>query len=236
MERNFNVTKVLDSLSQATFTLINKNGQERIRKTLTATKLQPNGVDNMQMVRFLSPPDVKGTAILLIERSDRDDDIWVYLPGLKRVRRLVASNKKDSFAGTDFSYGDVMGHRVQEWEHRLVGEGVVEGQGCYVVESLPRTEAVKASTGYAKRRSCIRKDNFVMLKGEYWDQAGQPLKTITAADLQLVDPTHRKWQPMRLEAVNAQTGHRTILQYQDFKANQQVKDELFTTRYLEREP
>ncbi|MBI4590588.1 MAG: outer membrane lipoprotein-sorting protein [Candidatus Rokubacteria bacterium] len=236
MERNFTVTKVVDSVSQATFTLINKNGQERVRTTFTTTKLQPNGVDNMQMVRFLSPPDVKGTAILLIERSDRDDDIWVYLPALKKVRRLVASNKKDSFVGTDFSYGDVIGHRVQEWEHRLVGEQVVDGQACYLIESLPRRDAVKASSGYSKRRSWIRKDNFVMLKADYWDLAAQPLKTIRSTGLQLVDPARQKWQPMRLESMNIQTGHRTVIQYETFKANQQVKDEFFTTRYMEREP
>jgi predicted RND superfamily exporter protein/outer membrane lipoprotein-sorting protein len=236
MERNFAVTKVLDSLSEAIFTLINKNGQERVRKTFTATKLQPNGVDNMQMVRFLSPPDVKGTVILLIERSDKDDDIWVYLPALKKVRRLVASNRKESFAGTDFSYGDVIGHRVQEWEHRLVGEDVVDGQACYVIESVPRTDAVKANSGYSRRRSWIRKDNFVMIRGEYGDLARQPLKTITAAAVQLVDPARQKWQPMRLEAGNSQTGHRTVIRYEHFKANQGVKDELFTTRYMEREP
>ncbi|MBI3028711.1 MAG: outer membrane lipoprotein-sorting protein [Candidatus Rokubacteria bacterium] len=236
MERNFNVTKVLDSVSEATFTLVSKTGQERVRKTTSVTKLQGNGVDNRQLIRFLSPPDVRGTAILLIEHSARDDDIWVYLPALKKVRRLVASNKRDSFAGTDFSYGDVIGHKVGEWEHRLVGEEAVDGQPCYVVESVPRTEAIKTSAGYARRRSWIRKDNFVMARGEYWDQAGQPLKGIRATSVQLVDPGRQKWQAMRLEAANTQTGHRTVIQYESFKANQQVRDGLFTTRHLEREP
>ena len=236
MERNFNVTKVLDSVSEATFTLVSKTGQERVRKTTSVTKLQGNGVDNMQLIRFLSPPDVRGTAILLIEHSGQDDDIWVYLPALKKVRRLVASNKRDSFAGTDFSYGDVIGHKVGEWEHRRVGEEAVDGQPCYVVESVPRAEAVKTSAGYARRRSWIRTDNFVMARGEYWDQAGQPLKTIRAASVQLVDPGRQKWQAMRLEALNSQTGHRTVIQYDNFKTNQQVRDDLFTTRHLEREP
>lgn len=236
MERNFNVTKVLDSVSEARFTLISKTGQERVRKTTAVTKLQANGVDNRQLIRFLSPPDVRGTTILLIEHSGRDDDIWVYLPALKKVRRLVASNKRDSFAGTDFSYGDVIGHKVGEWEHRLVGEEAVDGQPCYVVESVPRAEAVKTSAGYARRRSWIRTDNFVMARGEYWDQAGQPLKSIRATSVQLVDPGRQKWQAMRLEAANTQTGHRTVIQYDSFKANQQVRDDLFTTRYLEREP
>ena len=112
----------------------------------------------------------------------------------------------------------------------------MDGQACYVIESLPRTDAVKASSGYSRRRSRVRKDNFVMVKGEYWDQAGQPLKTIAAAELQPLDPARRKWQPMRLEAANTQTGHRTVIRYDEFKANQQVKDEVFTTPYLEREP
>ncbi|PYM03363.1 MAG: RND transporter, partial [Candidatus Rokuibacteriota bacterium] len=117
MEKNFVVSKFVDSTSDATFTLINKTGQERVRKTFGTSKLQPNGIDNRRMVRFLSPPDVKGTVTLLVEHSDTDDDIWIYLPALKKVRRLVASNKKDSFVGTDFSYGDVIGHKVEEWGH-----------------------------------------------------------------------------------------------------------------------
>ncbi len=236
MERNFGVNKVLGSISRATLTLINKNGQERVRTIFTTTKLQPNATDNMRMTRFLSPPDVKGTVTLLIEHSDRDDDIWIYLPALKKVRRLVASNKKDSFVGTDFSYGDVIGHKVSEWEHRLAKEEAVDGQLCYLIESLPRTEEVRANSGYSKRRLWIRKDNFVMIKAEYWDQAGQPLKTFVAADVRLVDPGRGKWQPMRLETRNLQTGHHTIIQFEDFEVNQQIKDEFFSTRYMEREP
>jgi outer membrane lipoprotein-sorting protein len=236
MQKNFAVTKVLDSVSDVTFTLINKAGQERVRKTVTVSKLQPNGVDNMQMVRFLSPPDDRGTAILTIEHAGKDDDIWVYLPALKKVRRLVASNKKSSFAGTDFSYGDVIGHKVEEWDHRLLREEELDGQSCYVIESHPRSESVKSNSGYSKHQLWIRKDNFAAIKEEFWDQAGQPLKTFRGLDVQLVDPERQKWRAIRLEAVNVQTGRRTIIRFENFKANQQIKDEFFTTRYMEREP
>ncbi len=236
MEKNFAVTRVLDSIADVTFTLINTAGQERVRKTLTVSKLQSNGMDNTQMVRFLSPPDVKGTAILTIEHTDQDDDIWVYLPALKKVRRLVATNKKDSFAGTDFSYGDVIGHKVEDWQHILLREEEVDGQPCYVIESVPRDESVKASSGYSKHNAWIRKDNFVTIKEEFWDRAGQPLKSCKGEDVQLVDPDRGRWRPMRLEATNSQTGHRTIIQFENFKVNQQIPDEFFTARYMEREP
>jgi len=236
MQRNFVATRVLDSSADVTFTLVNQAGRERIRKTLSVSKLKPNGVDNMRMVRFLAPADVKGTAILTIEDAAGDDDIWVYLPALRKVRRLVASNKRDSYAGTDFSYGDIIGHRVDEWTHRLLREENVDGQPCYVIESLPVNEAVQTRSGYSRRLSWIRRDNFVAIREEFRDPAGQPLKIFRGFDVQLVDPGRGRWQAMRMEATNLHTGHRTTIRLENFKVNQQIADEFFTTRHLERAP
>ena len=235
MQKNFVVSKVYDSVADATFTLINKTGQKRVRETFGTTKLEENGIDNMRMTRFLSPSDVKGTVSLLIEHSDKDDDIWIYLPALKKVRRLVSNNKKDSFVGTDFSYADVIGYKVGEWSYKLLKEELVEGQPCYVIEALPKSDAVKTSNGYSKRIGWLRKDNFMAVKMDYWDEAGQLLKTSTYTDIQLVDQKRGKWQAMRLEVSNVQTGHRTVIKFDNFKANQRVKDEFFTTRYMSKE-
>lgn len=236
MEKNFVVTKVVGSTSNDTLVLINKGGQERIRKTLSVTKLQSNDIDNRRMTRFLSPQDIRGTVSLLIEHANDDDDIWIYLPALKKVRRLVANNKKDSFVGTDFSYGDVIGHKVGEWQHQLVREETVDGEPCYVIESTPKSETVKLNSSYSKRINWIRKDNFVTVKTDIWDLGGQMLKTCKFHDIQLVDPARAKWQAMHLEATNLQTGHRTIVRIQNFKVNQQIKDDFFSARYMEQEP
>ena len=235
MEKNFVVSKVVDSVSDATFTLINKGGQERMRKTFGTSKLEANGIDNMRMTRFLSPPDVKGTVSLLIEHADKDDDMWIYLPALKKVRRLVSSDKKTSFVGTDFSYGDVIGYKVNEWNYKLLKEEAVDGQPCYVIEATPKNDTVKSNSGYAKRVVWLRKDNAMMTKGELYDEAGEPLKNIAFADIQQVDAKRGKWQAMKLEATNLQTGHRTVIKFENFKVNQNVKDEYFTTRYMEKE-
>ena len=235
MEKNFIVSKVVDSVSDATFTLINKSGGERVRQTVGVTKLETNGIDNMRMTRFTSPPDVKGTVSLLIEHADKDDDIWIYLPALKKVRRLVANNKKDSFVGTDFSYGDVIGQKVGEWEHKMIGEESIDGKPCYIIESLPKSESIKSNSGYSKRKGWIRKDNLMTVKSEFWDEAGEPVKASSFTDIQLVDAAHNKWQAMRLEATNLQTGHRTVIKFENFKVNQKVKDDFFTMRYMEKE-
>jgi hydrophobe/amphiphile efflux-3 (HAE3) family protein len=234
MDRNFQSTKVHDSISESTFRLINASGQERVRQTKAFTKLEGNSIDTMRVVRFLSPADVNGTTTLLVEHSNADDDIWVYLPALKKVRRLVSSNKKDSFVGTDFSYGDVIGHKVSEWNHTRLREEPVNGRPCWVIEATPRDETVKGNTGYSRRVLWVDKATYVALKAEAYDLGGQLIKTFEQTELKLVDPVRNKWQPMRLEAKNVQTNHRTVIEYTTFKANEGVSDSTFTPGSLDR--
>jgi len=235
MEKNFVVTKYPDSTSETTMTLTNKAGKQRLRKTFGTTKLEPNGVDNMRMTRFLEPADVKGTVSLLIEHAEKDDDIWIYLPSVKKVRRLVSSNKKDSFVGTDFSYGDVIGHKVKEWDHKLVKEEEVDGKPCYVIESTPKDANIKANTGYSKRVNWIEKDNFVTLKAVLYDEAGELLKEAKFTNYSEVDPARHKWQAGQLETRNVQAEHSTVIHIDQIKVNIGVKDDYFTTRYMEQQ-
>jgi hypothetical protein len=159
--------------------------------------------------------------------------MWIYLPALGKVRRLSASNKRDGFVGTDFSYGDVIGHKPEEWNHTLLREESLNGAACYVIESVPMSDTVRQNTGYGKRLSWIRQDNFVAVRSDYWDLANQPLKRITASDIRQVGSIGR-WQPMTSEAENLQTGHRTGILLEEFKAEQNVPENLFTPKELEK--
>jgi hypothetical protein len=235
VRRNFTVGKVEDSRAAVTMTLISESGARRERSTESLSKLLPNGIDQKRLVRFLSPADVKGTSTLLVEHSDGDDDIWIYLPALRKVRRLVANNKKDSFVGTDFSYGDIIGHKVEEWTHTLTGTEQVDGVDTYVVESVPRTAEVRESSGYGKRRLWIRRDNFVVVKGLYWDLVGMPLKELRALDVREIDPAHHKWQAFTLTMRNTQSGHTTEIVWSKLDVGVGLGDDIFTERYLEKE-
>ena len=235
MEKNFMVAKVPDTTSETTMTLTNKSGQQRVRKTIGNSKLEPNGIDNKRMTRFLEPADVKGTVSLLNEHSDKDDDIWIYLPSVKKVRRLVSSNKKDSFVGTDFSYGDIIGHKVNEWNHKLLKEEDIDGKAAYVIEALPRDVTIKNNTGYSKRVVWIQKDNFVTLKAMLYDESGELLKEFHFSKFKNIDPAKGKWQAGLLEAKNVQTEHNSAIHIDNFTVNTGVKDELFTTRYMEQQ-
>lgn len=236
MDKNYAATRVHDSIANATFTLTNRDGATRVRQTQGWTRLRANERDNMRLVRFIAPADIKGTATLMLENSSADDDLWVYLPALGKVRRLSASNKKEGFVGTDFSYGDIIGHRPEEWTHRLLKEEAVEGQPCDVVESVPVNDAVRQNSGYSKRINWVRKDNFIAVRGELYDLNGVLFKRLSATDIRAVSGSgaHTRWQPMVSVAENLISGHRTEIRFDSFKADQNVAESLFTARELER--
>jgi hypothetical protein len=216
-------------------TLTNDKGQQRIRKMHNISALQPNGIDSKVVIRFLSPSDIQGTGYLQIQHYESDDDIWIYLPGLKKVRRLVANNKKDSFFGSDFSYGDILLPTVDTYRHTLLSSEPMDSEDCWVIESVPATEQIRFDHGYGKRIAWIRKSNFMEKKVEYFDPSGRPLKTQTIPEVKEIDPKAHKWWAVRREVANHQTGHSTVLSIESLDAAQPVKDDYFTPRYLERE-
>lgn len=231
MQKNRVVDKVPGSRSKQTMTLKNRQGQERRRESASVTRLQGNGLDNQRLTRFQAPADVSGTSILLVEHAAAEDDMWIYLPALKKVRRLVASNKKDSFAGTDFSYGDVIGYAVEAWKHQLVGEESAGSEPCYVIESTPATDGVRDSTGYSRRKSWISKARFTTVKFEAWDAEGQLLKRAEFA--QFKEVAKDRWIAMSLKATNLQSGHQTEIAFADYVVDESVAADRFTTRALE---
>ena len=232
MERNAAVTRFSTSVASAEFTLENREGSRRTRQANMTSKLQPNEKDTMRVVRFDAPADIRGTSTLLIERSGQEDDMWVYLPAMKKVRRLVSSNKRDSFIGTDFSYGDVMGHKVSDWRHTLVGEQARDGAPHYVIESVPATDAIRDESGYGKRTTWIRKDNLATTFVEALDAGGQPYKRFTFSDIKAVDAAKTRWQPTKAVGVNLQSGHSTTIVFSAFKVGDKLDDEQFTANAL----
>lgn len=235
MEKNFLASKVTGVRMEASMVLINDKGQQRERRNTTVVALQPNGIDSKFAVKFSTPADIRGTAFLQVEHGDADDDLWIYLPALKKSRRLVASNKKDSFVGSDFSYGDISLPKAAKYKHTLLRNERIDDADCYVIESVPGDDTVKANSGYSRKLTWVRVDNFVEAKVEYYDLAGRLLKTQIVKKPQVVDAKAGRWFPMFREMTNHQTGHRTTLEVLKLETNVPTPDELFTTRYIERE-
>jgi uncharacterized protein len=235
MEKNYQATRLSSSISEASFRLVSASGQERLRKTFGVTKLQSDGVANRRVIRFLAPSDVRNTTTLLVENPGRDDEIWVYLPALKKARRLASNNKKNSFVGTDLSFGDLVGHKAADWNHKIVRTDTWGGIAVTVVESTPKTPEVAGDSGYSKRVSWVGKENYVSLKVDFHDAGGALLKTLENSRLKLVDTAQKKYQPMDIVVKNHQTGHTTYLTMERFDANTPVAESYFAASYLEKE-
>jgi hypothetical protein len=233
MAESLKASKALRSTAIGRFVLTNRAGQSRIRQTLSVSEAKPDGGGNRRVVRFTGPADIAGTSVLTVENAGADDDIWVYLPALKKVRRLPASSRKDAFVGTDFSYGDVLGHPVAEWNHRVLRSETLAGVAARVIESTPRDAGVTASTGYGRRLSWLRASDNVLVKAEYFDATGTLVKAYGAEDVRLVDPANRRFQAMRQTMRNLTTGHSTTIEYSSFRTDQPVAASQFQPRSLE---
>lgn len=235
MQKNFFVSRIKSFKSDATMVLINDKGQTRERKSTTYSVLQPNGIDSKLLVRFSTPADIQGTAFLQVEHIDGDDDEWIFLPALGKSRRLVANNKKDSFVGSDFSYGDLSLPKVDLFEHRMLGAQTLNGQDCYMIESVPKSDSTRSDLGYSRKVTWLRQDNFLETKVEYYDLSNRLLKTQLISNHELAEPATGRWIARHREMTNQQTGHRTVFNFDRIESGVPIADDLFTTRYLERE-
>ena len=232
MQRNFYATKVYHIKTASTMVLMNRAHQKRIRKMVTLSRLQRNGVDSDLLIRFRAPLDITGTAFLQIQHSGRPDDEWIYLPALHRTRRLVADDKADSFVGSDFSYGDLMLPKVSDYKNTRLPSQSVNGIPCYVIVSTPINAKVERHYGYSKKITWVRKDNFVEKKVEYFDRRGALLKTQTIDKDRLVDPKTHRWFAMYRKMINDQTGHVTIITFSHVVGDKPIPRSAFTTRQM----
>ena len=232
MEKSRQTTLVKGSRFQFTLELRSSNGTVRVRKVSSITRLQPNGADNSRVTRFDFPADAKGLATLLIEHGDRADDMWVYVPAIKKTRRLVAEGKRDSFMGTVLSYGDVIGHRPTKWSHKIVSEGGWEDHRCWMVESLPIDEPTRSESGYSKRLSCIDADTAFNWKMDVWDLEGKPLKSIMNRKLKPVPEQPGTFVAYEIEALNLQSGEQSLITIQNFQFVPNVPDAEFKPNVL----
>jgi hypothetical protein len=212
--------------------LIGGTGEKRERKVHGVARLGPNGIDSDVMISFDSPPDVRGTRFLQMQHSDRDDDMWIYLPALHKTRRLISNNKRDSFVGTDFSYGDILPINPANFHSRLLREEQLDGIDCYVIESVAKDAEYERDLGYTQRTLWIRKDNAVEIKVDYYDSEKRLVKTQTTAQHELVDPIKQRWIVKQREMIDRDRNHRTVIMLEKFDTKSAIPDRIFRAESL----
>ena len=234
MRRNFMASKIKAFRATGRMTLVNSRGETRTRRFATISMLQANGIDSKLLVKFSYPPDINGTAFLQLQHIAREDDQWIYLPALGRSRRLVANNKKDSFVGSDFSYGDITLPSVDLYDHRLLGSELVDKRDSFKIESQPKARQTALDSGYSRKVTWLNKRSFVETKAEYYDLSNRLLKTQRIGESRILEPERGRWVALHREMVNHRTGHRTLLDIDQVRLASDLRDDMFTTRFLER--
>jgi hypothetical protein len=208
-------------------TLVNKGGSKRLRRMWNYTK--DYGKDKKKIFYFEKPADVKGVTFLTwqYDNPDREDDRWLYMPALRKARRISGSSKNEYFMGTDFTYDDLGGRSVDEENHTFLREETVKGQRCWVVKTVHKDP----EDIYGKRISWIRQDCLIPIKIDYYDRNQKLLKFMTKSEIVRKEGF---WTAMRTEMKNVQDKHNSLMQVLSIKYNIELKDSFFTVNTLER--
>ena len=226
VEKAYSLPTGDDQTSVLTMTLTNKSGQTRVRKIQQYTK-QIGDIEKSIMF-FLTPADVKNTSFMNWSySSDRSDDQWIYLPALKKVKRISSDSKNDYFMGSDFTYDDLGDRKLDADIHKLLKEETINGKACYVVESVSKDEDYI----YSKTITWIRKDNFVGMKKEFYDEDSDLLKILT---LKKVEQISGLWIRSHSEMKNVQKNHKTSMVLSNIKVNTGVSTSKFSERMMMR--
>ena len=215
-----------------TVTLTDKNGKTRTREIASYTMKE--GTTDKTVMVFKTPKDVAGVSYLSFDYPDKadgtatDSDSWLYLPAMKKVRRISGSSKDDDFQGTDFSYDDLGNRSLGKDDFALLGEENVNGTACWILEAKAKDPKAKVS----RRVLWISKENNMTLKGEYYDKQNRLFKTLTC---DVVEQVNGYWTATKMTMTNVQTNHHTVYELKDLQYDIPVDKNYFTVSALERE-
>jgi hypothetical protein len=234
MDRVTTTRKLDGSEAVIKMTVVGENGQAREREISMATKLYDGGKTEKRIYRFLSPADVQGTGILVYDYEAKPDDVWIYLPALRKTRRVVSTQRAQSFMGSEFSYGDLNIPSLDDFGYTLVKEEASGGEPCYVIDLVPKSKEIAEAEGYSKKTYWVSKAKMAVVRGLYYDKDGKLLKELIAQDIKLLDPKNKRYRAMHMEMINKQNGRKSVFETKKVTFSPSTKDEYFTTAYLER--
>jgi len=214
-----------DMKSNMTMVLTNKQGKTR-ESTIRSISADDN---RQQIIWFLSPADDKGVAFLKIEHTDKDDEMRLWLPAFKKVRRISSKKKADSFMGSDLSYEDMTSRELDEYTYELKGEKTVDGIDCHILESIPKEGVTRT---YKRFVTYVSKADLVGILDEAYDMRDQLLKR------RVMKYTKQKSYdlPLEIYVENVQKQHSTRLKFTNIEVDTGVEEDLFQEKNLKRMP
>jgi len=214
-----------DTIVEMEMVLTNRHGESSNRKMKLQT-LEGVGDGDKTLITFDEPRDVKGTAFLSYTHKVDADDQWLYLPALKRVKRIASSNKSGPFVGSEFAYEDMTSQEVEKYTYKYVGDADLDGMNCFQIERYP----VDPKSGYTRQVGWIDKEYYRVIKIDFYDRKNSLLKTLSFSGYQQY--LDKYWRADRAKMVNHQTGKSTELLWKNYKFSNGYTDRDFDQRSL----
>ncbi len=210
--------------SMMVMTLINAQG-DRTERKMSNQILEKEGEGDLSRIEFKYPPDVSGTRMLTISHKRDDDDQWLFLPAIKRVKRISSRNKSGSFMGSEFSYEDLGSQEPEKFKHKWLSDEVFEGRDCWKIERIPNDKR----SGYSKQVLWIDKGYMNAVKIEYFDRKGELLKTGNFKDWEKIG---KFWRVKTIEITNHQTRKRSSLVWESRQLGVELDEDEFDSDEL----
>lgn len=215
----------VDSTSAMKMTLITASGKKSVRHIRNRVKEVPGDGDKSIAI-FDKPTDVKGATSLTYSHMLSPDEQWLYLPSLKRVKRVSSKNKTGAFMGSEFAFEDLGSQEIEKYTYKYISEDILNGVEVHKIEMYP---AYRYS-GYSKLINYIDKDNNISLKVEYYDRKNSLLKTLKLSDYHLYE--NKYWRSHRQEMANIQTNKSTVLEFSEYAFKSGLRDKEFRYNHL----
>ena len=217
----------VDSTANMKMVLRNRSGKESVRNVRVKT-LEVTGDGDKSLSIFDEPADVKGTASLTWSHSQKPDEQWLYLPALKRVKRISSKNKSGPFMGSEFAFEDIGSQEVDKYTYKYLRDETLAGADTFVLERYPTDK----NSGYTKQVAWIEKERYIALKVEYYDRKGALLKTLNASGFEQFLDKH--WRPTQMDMVNHQSGKSTTLRFENYAFKTGLSDRDFAKNALKK--
>lgn len=216
-----------DISSQMTMLLKNRQGEES-KRSIRIQNLEVPGDGDKSLSVFDQPADVKGTALLTYTHKNNDDDQWLYLPALKRVKRIASSNKSGSFMGSEFAFEDIVSQEVEKYTYKYLREESLDGQACFVQERYPTDK----NSGYTRQIAWIDKTHYRIMKIDYYDRKNELLKTLSFRGYKQY--LEQFWRADEMFMNNHQSGKSTLLKWSNYRFRSGLKSSDFDQARLQR--
>jgi hypothetical protein len=206
-----------------------KNGSSRLRTISMTTKSYAEGLEK-RFIKFIDPPDVRGTAMLVIDNKEIPDEMWIYLPALKKTRRIVSSEKGKSFMSSEFSNADMSSPALSDFINKHLPESGKDNQ--WIIESKPVNEDKADEYGYSRKISYVSTDKNQVLKMEFYNFDNELFKTI---EIKSIYPLPEgKFIVKNMTANNVLTKRRSEISFNNISEGLKVDDSVFSLQNLER--